>query len=276
MAARNDNNKTLSIVAAISYLFMIFTNYMANVLPLNGLYTADITDKLYPNMFTPAGWTFSIWGFIYFMLLVYVLYSLNIIKAIDSLSDPQILDGTAILFTISSVLNIAWLFAWHYNMMVLSEIFMVGLWIVLFMIVVNIKRNKLTRLQYIYLKLPFSIYFGWITVALVANTVVMLVSLNFGFFGIPEVDWVRYVAIIGAIFTSIIAIINMDLAFSFVPMWGYFGILMKHALPSGYNNQYETIITTLAITIVGLFLVMLLILGQKKFQAGAVRRRRMS
>ena len=276
MAARNDNNKTLSFAAAISYLLMVMANYFANALPLNGLFTADITDKLYPNLFTPAGWTFSIWGFIYFILLVYVLYSLNIIKALDPLSDPQILDETAVLFVISSVLNIAWLFAWHYDLMILSEIFMIGLWVVLFMIVKKIRKRKLKRLQYLYLKFPFSIYFGWITVALVANTVVMLVSLDFGFFGLPEVQWVRYAIIIGAIFAGIIAYMNKDLAYSFVPIWGYMGILMNHALPSGHNNQYETIIVTLAQAIVGLFLVSMLILGQKKFQAGIVRRRRLT
>lgn len=276
MAAKNENNKTLGLAAAVSYLLMVMANYLANALPLNGLFTADITDKLYPNLFTPAGWTFSIWGFIYFLLLVYVLYSLNIIKAIDPLNDPQILDGTAVLFIASSVLNIAWLFAWHYDLMIVSEIFMIGLWIVLFKIVKEIRKNKLKRLQYLYLKFPFSIYFGWITIALVANTVVMLVSLDFGFFGIPEVDWVRYIIIIGAIFATIIAYINKDLAYSLVPIWGYMGILMNHALPSGHNNQYETVIVTLAQAIVWLFLVAMLILGQKKFQAGIVRRRRLT
>lgn len=276
MAARNDNNKMISIAAAVSYILMILANFMANALPLNGLYTADITDKLYPNLFTPASWTFSIWGLIYFLLLIYVLFSLNLIKAINPLKDPQLLDSVGILFIVSSLLNIAWLFAWHYDMMVLSEIFMIGLWIVLYLIANLIRKTKLTRLQYLYLKLPFSIYFGWITVALVANTVVMLVSLDFGFFGIPEVDWVRYVIIIGAVFASIITLKNIDLAYSFVPMWGYLGILMEHSLPSGHNNQYETIITTLAMSIVGLALAMLITLGQKKFQSGAVRRRRMS
>lgn len=276
MAARNENNKMISIAAAISYILMVLANFMANALPLNGLFTADITNKLYPNLFTPAGWTFSIWGFIYFMLLLYILYSLNIIKALNPIEEPQVLEKVGILFTISSVLNIAWLFAWHYDVIVLSEIFMIGLWVVLSLIHKEVRSTKLTKLQYVYVKFPFSIYFGWITVALVANTVVMLVSLDFGFFGLPEVVWVKYVIVAGAIFAGFLGLKFKDIVYSFVPVWGYVGILMNHALPSGHGNQYEDIITLLSYTTVGLILVMFVALGNIKRRAKVGTRRRLT
>ena len=50
----NNNNKMISAAAAVAYILMIISNYMANALPLNGVMTADITNKLYPNLFTPA------------------------------------------------------------------------------------------------------------------------------------------------------------------------------------------------------------------------------
>jgi hypothetical protein len=271
--AINNNNKIISAAATLAYILMIIANYMANALPLNGIFTADITNKLYPNLFTPAGWTFSIWGLIYFLLLLHTLYSLDIIKAFNPIDDAALLDKVGILFTATSVLNIVWLFAWHYDQMILSEIFMIALWIVLFKIVLTIKKEKYTRLQYFFIKIPFSIYFGWITVATVANTVVMLVSLDFGFFGLDEVTWVRYAIIIGALFAGFLGLKLMDLEYSFIPVWGFMGIIMNHALPSGFGNQYDSIILTLSYTIVGLILVIFIVLGNTKLRGRKARRR---
>lgn len=269
----NNNNKMISAAAAVAYILMIISNYMANALPLNGVMTADITNKLYPNLFTPAGWTFSIWGLIYFLLLTHNLYIFDIIKAFNPLDDAVLLDKIGILYAISSLLNIGWLFAWHYDQMVISEIIMIGLWFVLFRIVTTIKKEKFTRLQYIFIKLPFSIYFGWISVAILANTVVMLVSLDFGFFGFDEVTWVRYAIILGAMFAAALGLKLMDMVFSFIPVWGFMGILMNHALPSGFNNQYDSIILTLSYSIVGLIFVIFIILGNTKLRGRKARRR---
>lgn len=40
---------------------MVVMNYLANALPLNGKTTGELSDA-WPNLFVPAGLTFSIWG----------------------------------------------------------------------------------------------------------------------------------------------------------------------------------------------------------------------
>ena len=50
------------------FVGVIAVNGAANALPINGLTTGAVSD-LYPNLFTPAGFAFSIWGLIYFGLL---------------------------------------------------------------------------------------------------------------------------------------------------------------------------------------------------------------
>ena len=59
----------------IAFVFMITMNYLANALPLNGKTTGQLSDQ-YPNLFTPAGITFSIWGVIYLLLLVFIILQL--------------------------------------------------------------------------------------------------------------------------------------------------------------------------------------------------------
>ncbi len=52
----------------IALLVVIGVNVMANTATLNGLTTGDISNR-YPNLFTPANVTFSIWSVIYLGLL---------------------------------------------------------------------------------------------------------------------------------------------------------------------------------------------------------------
>ena len=72
---KNKNSIIIPIVVLLSYLIMITTNSLANILPINGKGTGEISDS-YPNLFAPAGITFAIWGLIYLLLLAYSIYQL--------------------------------------------------------------------------------------------------------------------------------------------------------------------------------------------------------
>ena len=61
------------ILVPFVYLAMIAINYLAASLPLGGRDTGAISDN-YPNLFAPAGYAFSIWGLIYTLLAIYVIY----------------------------------------------------------------------------------------------------------------------------------------------------------------------------------------------------------
>ena len=61
------------IIAVIAYIGMVIVNFLATSLPINNRSTGAISDA-YPNLFAPAGLTFSIWGLIYLLLAGYVIY----------------------------------------------------------------------------------------------------------------------------------------------------------------------------------------------------------
>jgi hypothetical protein len=58
------NTKGISILNFITFALVLTVNALANILPINGLTTGEVSDS-YINLFTPAGFTFSIWGLIY-------------------------------------------------------------------------------------------------------------------------------------------------------------------------------------------------------------------
>ena len=56
-----------AILNITGFVIVVAVNVLAVRLPLNGSTPQQISDQ-YPNLFVPAGLTFSIWGIIYLLL----------------------------------------------------------------------------------------------------------------------------------------------------------------------------------------------------------------
>ena len=65
--------KLYQVLSIVFFVGMVAMNYLAVSLPLGGNTTGELSD-MYPNLFTPAGFTFSIWGLIYTALFVYIIF----------------------------------------------------------------------------------------------------------------------------------------------------------------------------------------------------------
>jgi len=244
-------NITLSVFTAIAFILMVVVNILAVVLPINGVTPGQVSDS-YPNLFAPAGFTFSIWGLIYLLLLGFVVYQFTTLKKENKCLD--FLNKLRVLFIVSSLLNTAWIFSWHYKIIPLSTLLIIGILICLILIIRLLKNQDLSLSQYTFLRLPFSVYFGWITVATIANITVLLVSLGFNGFGISEEIWATIIILIGAIIAILTILKNNDIAYGLVILWAYFGILSKHIAADGFAGQYKMVIYTTALSMVFVFL----------------------
>lgn len=92
---------------------------------------------MFPLNVTPAGWTFSIWGVIFLLQIGSAIYSLGTLcrqtaKGSAYLHPPVLSPLYYVLFSLSSIFVIGWLFMWEDLMFVSSSIFllccMVCLW----------------------------------------------------------------------------------------------------------------------------------------------------
>lgn len=233
-------NKILKISVAIAYLAMIFVNFLANSLPINNRSTGAISDD-YPNLFAPAGITFSIWGLIYLMLGAFVVYQF----LYKSKKSSELINKINPYFLATSLANISWLFAWHYDYIGLSVGIMAVFLILLIKIADILRTQKLQTKENILIKTPFSLYFGWITVATIANISVFLVSINWNGFGIADNIWTIIILVIGAIIGILRLIKDKNTVYGLVFLWAYSGILYKHLSVTGFNSDYPIIIFTL-------------------------------
>jgi len=230
------------VLAGVAYIAMVIMNFLANGLPLNNRSTGDISDA-YPNIFAPAGPAFSIWGLIYLLLGMYVVYQfVNKDRKIDIL-----ISKINPFFIATSIANIFWIFAWHYDYIGLSVLIMVTLLILLIKIADIIRVEQFTRIGKFIIRAPFSIYFGWITVASIANITVFLVSIGWDGFGISESVWMSIILLVGAGIGIIRMLKDKNIPYGMVLVWAYSWILFKHISPSGFDGAYPTVITTVIV-----------------------------
>ena len=95
-----------NVVAVVAVLVM---NSLVNILPLNGVTTAQVSDS-YPNLFTPPGYVFSIWGVIYSLAVVFMFY-----QARPSERSQAYLGQLNFLYLVSALANVSWLFVFQYS-----------------------------------------------------------------------------------------------------------------------------------------------------------------
>ena len=243
----------LKLFVAVTFIIMVTVNALSALLPLNGVTPGEVSDS-YPNLFAPAGITFSIWSLIYLLLAAHTLYLLGLFRGREKKDNDALLRKTSIIFAISSLINAAWIFSWHYRIIPLSMFLMVLLLICLINITLLASAQNLSLRERFFISLPFNVYFGWITVATIANATALLVSLGWDGVGLSEAAWTIIILAVGALIGTATLLRFKSIAYGLVLVWAYVGILIKHLSASGFSNQYPGVIVAVSICL-ALFVV---------------------
>ena len=226
-----------TIFAAIAYIVMIVLNVLANTMPINQIQTGEVSFK-YPNLFQPTGITFSIWGVIYLFLLIYIIQQFAFLFSTPSDQLKQTFIVINLLFALTSLLNGAWLLAWHFDKIFLSTLIMILLFVSLVFIVNHIPNNQILS------KTAFSIYSGWITIALIANITIWLVKLGMPYVSFGAVITTVFVLIIGVFIASLWIWVYKDYVYGAVIIWAYLGIFIRHVSKNELHMQYPLVYVT--------------------------------
>jgi cell division protein FtsW (lipid II flippase) len=257
----------IKAVVLLTYLAMIATNALANALPLNGRLTGDVSNA-YPSLFTPAGVTFSIWGVIYLLLGAHVLYQLGLFRdGPDTAEQTALLNRVGVLFAVSSLANTAWVFAWHYDHIPLSAVLIVVILVCLALISITLRRANLSGRRRWLIGVPFSVYFGWTTVAVVANITVLLVSWKWDGFGLSDSTWAVIIVLVAMAIGTLTMVRNRDAAYGLVLIWAFVGILIRQTSANGFAGRYPVIIGAVIASLVIYVVAEFAILRRRKAQA---------
>jgi hypothetical protein len=241
---------SLSILNLLGFLGTVVVNALAIILPINNKTIGELSD-LYPNLFTPANLTFAIWGLIYVLLAIFVVYQLIPSVRRDT-QKVYFVQRIGPLFFISCLSNIGWIYAWHYEMVALSLVLMLILFGSLLAIYLrlNIGKSEAPKAEKYLVHLPFSVYLGWITIATIANATALLVNINWNAWGLGEQFWAVAVIIVGIAIALSILFTRKDIFYCLVVDWALLGILLKRLSATTVPEQ-----SVVVVTIVGLALI---------------------
>jgi len=255
--------KTFQILNILGLTGVITVNFLANALPVAGTTTGELSD-LYPSLFTPAGFTFSIWGVIYVLLIIFIFYQAKGVFGQSNIPQNRFLYRIDIWFFVSSLGNIAWIFAWHHQIIWLSMVLMLVILSSLIVIYLRlgIDRRLVGKRERDMVNRPFSVYLGWITVATIANAAVLLIRYNWQGFGLSHQAWTLIMTGVSTILALLMLFLRKDFLFSLVIVWALIGIISKRTMPG--EDFYLWIILMAA---AGIFVIIAAIIFQlvKKF-----------
>ena len=166
------NKKIQQILVIIATVGMLIFNYLAATGALGGTDTGAVSDK-YPTNITAAGYAFSIWSLIYLGMTAFSAY-----QALPS--QMKRLQEIRLVYILSCAFNCAWLYLWSHEFILTCAAVIFLLLGTLIFINSKLKITE-TNADYWLVKVPFGIYFGWITAAAILNATIGLVYLGVRF-----------------------------------------------------------------------------------------------
>ena len=216
-------NTLRQIIVVMTLLVTIVINILADALPINGLGTGQISDTFHVY-FVPAGYVFAIWGIIYIGLIAYAVY-----QALPAQRENPRLQATGWWVVLGGLANSMWIFLWHYQLFVgtLGAMLVLLASLIAVYLRLAIGQTKVTAGETWAVRVPFSIYLGWITVATVANATDVLDFVKWNQFGISAAVWM--VVILGAVLmiAGLMNFLNRDVPYAAVILWALAGIAVK-------------------------------------------------
>ena len=234
------------LVTVVTFLVTVTVNAAANALPINGQLTAEISDR-FSVFVIPAGYVFAIWGVIYLLLGAFTVW-----QALPRNRADATLRSIGYLPAISGVLNATWVLLFQYELFALTVPVMIALLVTLIAIHLRLweHRDAMHGTRFWVVRVPFSVYLGWITVATIANIAQAGNALGISASTPASPYLAAGVLLVGLAIAARFVYRFRDAAYGLVIVWAYVGIIVK---------EQDTAVVALAAG-VGALIVALLVL----------------
>ncbi|MFD1030248.1 tryptophan-rich sensory protein [Metaplanococcus flavidus] len=241
--------KVFAILNLVFYFLTLGVNYLGSSGFFNGMSQRDISDK-YMTLISPAPFTFSIWGVIYSLLLITLIYLF--VKRKDRNVSRLVLLVSPLIIA-SSVFNMAWIVTFSYEWMGISTLLILAMLVSLLIIVERIYKNRFDFPSTL-AGLSFTLYGSWVFIATIVNISVFLVQLEWDGFGLSDSIWTIIVLGIAIAFVLFYLSLYKNAAFPIPIAWAFFGIYSAYASGS-LDPAMSTAIQGILLAGIGIFLI---------------------
>lgn len=242
--ANKESNTFLKFLGPILFAIVLLVNYLSGTGTGFPNTQADITAR-YPDLLSPAGFTFSIWGLIYLgvaaSLATRFLYN----------KDPEFNREYKKIQPLNwawMVLNIAWIFTFTYDQLGISSFIIVLYTLVLAVQSYMVSSTPALAKHKLMLKWPIGLHFGWLIIATFANITTFLVQMGLNGTGGAGILW-TVVAMVLIVLTALYFFKTHENIAIFLPsLWALIGILVKQSPTSNYPEA-STIVFSLSVVL---------------------------
>lgn len=230
----------------MSRLILLFTSVIVATiftinafwLQLKGHSTIEIINHL-PILFAPANYTYYIWLVVFIFLFLWIYSYLKVRRSDISFSNLQ-----TILFLFVIIFQCVSLWSFHSDKLIETIA-------ILFLQVLTLFGLYLTyplKNEWFKLRLPIAIYFSWSTFFLILILCYFLVRIEWDGFGLSNALWAVIIMTFGAAIALHVRYHHFDIAFPFVFIWCYIGIVIS-------NGFDELLVSTAALFLIGVMIV---------------------
>jgi hypothetical protein len=151
------------IATFVAILGNVAFNYIADRLPVGVRSIKDVS-RAHPSLFSPADFTFSIWGLIFGTLLVYgaaqTLERHEASPTLDRLTKPMVL---------ANILMAAWVVAFKSELLTSALLLLSAVWMLSVAMLAEVHGGMRQERGAGAWHVPISLLSGWVTVALLAS-----------------------------------------------------------------------------------------------------------
>lgn len=250
--------KKIRILSILNFIALLLHVAMSGAVQAKMFNNKDVAEvsNLFPTLFTPAGFTFSIWGIIYIALIAMCIYHIVVSFKYDKQhADHQAISKMSGWFIVNNIATASWLYLWTHLQIALAEL-MIAIQLVSLIIIharLDIHISNRPMLNKIFTQMPLSIYLGWISIATIANTAVYLTSLKWNGWGIAADTWTLMMIIVAVLLSFAMIFLKDNIFFALVVVWALAGIFFRQ-----HQTYYPLVDTTALISfalIVGAILI---------------------
>ncbi|MFO8068393.1 MAG: tryptophan-rich sensory protein [Alkalibacterium sp.] len=206
------SKKQLGIIYSMWFILMLVVNY------ITATDVGMVADQD-PAIIQTARYVFSIWVVIYLLLFIWIARLI-----FSKHNQNRVYDSVQYWPIANFILNGLWIIAFTEGWYLASIIIIVALLITLLIIYKNISGIS----SHWFNRLPFSIYFGGVTVVALVNIMTWIREMGIEeVLGFDEYQLTLALLIFGTVIAVFVSLINRDWLYPLVFAWAYTGIIIE-------------------------------------------------
>ncbi|WP_054712566.1 TspO/MBR family protein [Bacillus sp. JCM 19041] len=226
---------TLGITYLLFFALMIFLNYWSAT-------NVGMVANQDQALIQPAGYAFSIWGLIYVLLFIWIV-RIFFLGRYEESAYAQVRYWPAVNFA----LNGMWIIAFTQEWLLVSVLIIIALLTTLVIMYTRISAIRFSWFD----RLPFSIYFGWVSVATIVNIFTWIVQADVTtILGLDELIWTLIMLIVTTLLAAFVSLRYRDWAYPLVFLWSFIAIFMENELTSILVVTASCAVVHLALSII--------------------------